>query len=374
MRIEDVRLGYLGDVRSHHCENICALLRGVGNHVRVLEHSLTNESYKYNMRQEYEHDGKSAGTKRLYRMYSQLRGLRDASYRQILHEYFQSAPTDCILAYWGTNPVADIIGIKKYRPETKIILNVLCHPLGLTSAQIAAQNALLRHAASYCDGYVYTSNVMKRYFERHVFRGRSKPYLVMPPLDSRQYFPESRLPPCETHPNIVFLGRMDWWAGQPCDNVLGHVESLLKSGIHVYHSDKTGELPPHDCRHLFRPMPLPELRSFATQFDASLIVYNLDACARDDRFRNTIPDRLVASVSSGIPIALPRSGYDACKELLAQYEAVIEYDTPDGLKRQLSDRAGLQALRVAARENSARLCAEHSLSQLTDFICSIIDG
>ena len=82
--------------------------------------------------------------------------------------------------------------------------------------------------------------------------------------------------------------------------------------------------------------------------DASLIAYNTQACARDDRFWLTIPDRLITTVAAGVPVAIPRQGYAAVKSYLANYPAVIEFDSAKELAAALSDRPQVARLRAAA--------------------------
>jgi hypothetical protein len=113
------------------------------------------------------------------------------------------------------------------------------------------------------------------------------------------------------------------------------------------------------------------LISFATQFDASLIVYNLEACRRKDRFKVTVPDRLVAAVAAGIPIAIPEADYDACEEYLANFRAVIPFRSTGELKDQLSDRARMQALKLMAWEDSRLYAGEDHLDPLVRLIAEV---
>ena len=161
---------------------------------------------------------------------------------------------------------------------------------------------------------------------------------------------------------------MDWWAGQPCDNVHNELSDIMDQKVFVYHSDKTGTLPFHPFRRVFAPMPLWSLISFATQFDASLITYNLDACKDHDRFKTTIPDRLVASVAAGIPIAIPKNGYDASKEFLRQYDAVIEYTSSKDLSEKLHDGTYIKMLKSKAMECASLYSVQLYTQKIFDLI------
>ena len=126
------------------------------------------------------------------------------------------------------------------------------------------------------------------------------------------------------------------------------MQSILQSGIELHHVYSPETDDGHPRRRLFQPLSLSGLIEFMGSFDASLIAYNTDACARDDRFRLTVPDRLVTSVAGGVPIAVPRQGYDAVKSYLRDYPAVIEFDSAGGLAETLGDRQLVSRLRNSA--------------------------
>ncbi len=83
------------------------------------------------------------------------------------------------------------------------------------------------------------------------------------------------------------------------------MQGILDSGVHLHHawSPETDDGHPH--RRPFQPLPMLDLIDRIGDFDASLIAYNTQACARDDRFWLTIPDRLVTSVAAGAPSRSP---------------------------------------------------------------------
>ena len=125
------------------------------------------------------------------------------------------------------------------------------------------------------------------------------------------------------------------------------MNSILDAGIELHHarSPETDDGHPH--RRHFSPLPMQELIDKIGEFDASLIAYNTQACARDDRFYLTIPDRLITSVAAGVPVAIPRQGYGAIKSYLRDYP-MLEFDTADELAQELADRSLVAQLREAA--------------------------
>jgi len=229
----------------------------------------------------------------------------------------------------------------------------------------------MRHALQFLDGLIFPSQTMVSYFASRVFNGSHVASLVLPPLFGESFHPRHRLPECPHQPRLIFLGRMDWWDGQSTNNVLSIIDQLIQQKIHVFHSDKTGSFPHHPFRHTFAPMPMHELAAYSTQFDASLVVYETGACECDDRFRNTVPDRFLMSVAAGVPIAIPRDGYDACKEILRNYRAIFEYDSYGKLYDQLSDRGRVARMRAVACENRRLYDEDAYVFRMIDFLESL---
>jgi len=359
-----LKVGYLGKIDFHYL-SLRQSLQGQNVVVQPLEYSLAD------MRGIQLSGAINKCRKKLGTVHQQLFGTSGEAFLTRMKQYLADYDPDVIIAYWGTNIISDAIAIKKYSPRTKILLNVLCCPLGLSSISVELQNLYMRYGTRYFDGFIYSSRLMQDYFEKNILRGRPKPSATIPPVLSKEEVPAGYLPACANFPNIVFLGRPDWWAGQSTDNLDLQLSDLASKGIHVYHAgqrDQKTQASSH--RHLYPSMDLRKLAVYVTQFEASLVMYNLDACQRDDRFKVTIPDRLIASVTFGLPIAIPRKGYDACKDFLRQYEAVIEFDSFDELKAQLSDREKVEALKARARENSTLYSVEAYTHQWMDFLAT----
>jgi hypothetical protein len=360
-------IAYLGQM-SHHAENLAILLRSQGLGLHLIEDSVSQGVYNQSK-------FPSRGTlvnplfrnwAKACRAFSQLYGTFDETYCKQLTNQIDECKIDCVLAYWGTNPLADIVFLKRARPGTRIILNVLCHPMGISHSKILYQNYLINKSSKFIDGFIFSSNEMRSYFEKNCDLRASS--LVMPSYLSKEYSSPGKGPPIENSPNLVFLGRMDWNAGQPSDNVEAELWNMMQSGIHVFHSRSVSGRPSHKNQHEFEPLDIKKLSPFMAKFDASLIVYNMDACRRRDRFRNTIPDRLLSSVAAGIPIAIPRDGYDACKEFLEAYRAVIEYDSPGELKEKLADRTFIDKMKKFAKHDHVQYFGEKHIASLVEFI------
>jgi hypothetical protein len=363
-------IGYLGG-RNDHLENVTRLLGSVGCPVAALPTSTSKE-----MRRDPPVlvGWKPASTlwRKGSRVVGQLSGTRDSHYVRSVVDLVDRNELDCVIAYWSTEMLGDLMAIKKMRPQVKLILNVLCHPVGLTNMKVRLQNWHFRKTCGCLDGLIMPGTAMREYLDRNVLAGRDIPQLLWPPYYSEYFYPRQRAQPCPDSPNLLFLGRMDYYKAQPSDDVRGFIDSLLDSGVHVYHCEAKG-YQPRANRHAFPYMTLPQAEEYATAFDASLILYNLDACQRTERFEVTVFDRLVASVTAGIPIAIPAEGYAASKEYLKDYEAVITFASPEELAKKLADRAEIARLRTVARQRSELYIGEKRLAPLMDFLQRVVN-
>jgi hypothetical protein len=157
-------IGYLGKI-SDHSENLAHQLRSRDIDLVAIQDSSSSGVYT----RQTSYAGRLRS--RTSRLAAQLWGTADAAYKETLVKAVDSTPVDTVIAYWGTNPLCDIIALKKIRPNVKVVLNVLCHPTAIDPVKVALQNWLLRRSLHYCDGIIASSIAMKDYLERRVLRG-----------------------------------------------------------------------------------------------------------------------------------------------------------------------------------------------------------
>lgn len=284
------------------------------------------------------------------RLLDQLWGTRDRDYLKAALQTIDESESRFIIAYWGTAPLPDLVAIKKARPQLKIVLMLLCYPLALTTLGIYRQNLYIRRAAPYLDGIMYPSEEMAEYFRTRVLGRRAVPSVVIPPCWPADYQATARPQPIQERPNILYVGRTDLGRStiHVADDIRPLMRAILDSGIVLYHGYSPETDDGHPNRQPFRAVPLPDLVKSMAAYDASLMVYNTEACARDDRFALTVPDRLITSVAGGVPVAIPARGYAASKSYLKDYPAVIAFDSSAELQSVLADRARVADLRNAA--------------------------
>jgi hypothetical protein len=307
---------------------------------------------------------------RLRRLADQVWGTGDPRYVDHVTRAIDESEARVVIGYWGTMPLPDLAAIKKARPGVRIVLMVLCYPLALTATGIQRQNFFMRRLARCLDGIIYPPGEMEGYFRDRVLGRHAPPSVTLPPCWPAAYQAADRVPPEGHAPNLVYVGRTDLSARtiHPADDVRPLMKEILDAGIDLHHGQSPETDDGHPHRKPFRPVSLAQLIEKMGAYDASLMVYNAGACPRGDRFQLTVPDRLMTGVTAGIPVAIPRKGYEASKAYLKEYPAVIEFDSAGELKEALSDRPHIQRLRDAAWDARRSYTAERHGPALQRFL------
>mgnify|MGYP003343735014 CR=1 FL=1 len=310
---------------------------------------------------------------RLSRASDQVWGTCDSVYLDRVLSVIDKGHADVVVCYWGTTPLADLRAIKRQRPHLKMVLMVLCYPVALQSFGVIRQRWMMRRAAACLDGVLYPNQVMADYFEREVWSQSRRPRLttVVPPCWPQSYQPTAQQAPKSKEPNIIFAGRTDLshHTVHAADDLRPLMVDILGAGIHLHHVRSRETDDGHPFRHPFEPMSQLDLIRQMSSYDASLIAYNTQACARPERFALTVPDRLITSVAAGVPVAIPSDGYEGAKSYLAHYPAVFEFDSASHLAALLQDRSRVESFRQAAWQAREHYSAEYHGDQLADFLC-----
>ena len=326
----------------------------------------------------YFHDRPATAGRRLRRALDQFRGTQDPIFREALVRHLDAHHTDVVIAYWGTNPLADLVAIRQLRPRIRLVLMVLCYPLSLDPIGVARQHWLIRRAARHLDGVLFPSEAMRGHFHAHrLLADAPQPIdeLILPPCWPASFQQTGAQPQAASDAaNLIFVGRTD--LSHPtihaADDLREPMQALLDAGIELHHVRSPETSDGHPLRRPFEPATQPELLRRMAGHDASLIMYNTGRCRRADRFDLTVPDRMISSVAAGVPIALPAQGYRASKAYLAKYPALIEFTSIADLARQLADREQVAALRHAAWEARRHYAAEVHGADLTNFLSGLV--
>lgn len=310
---------------------------------------------------------------RFNRALDQLSRTRDAAYLGHLVEQIDALQPDVVIAYWGTNPLPDVAALRRLRPKVKIVLMVLCYPQALTDVGVFRQHWMMRRAARFLDGLMLPNREMAAYFSNTVLRGKMPPFAVIPPCWPASFQALAQSDAVSDRANLIFIGRTDLshHTVHAADDLRPLMRAMVDAGIELHHRQSKETDDGHPLRKPFQPLGQTELIQKVSGYDACLIAYNTAACARDERFRFTAPDRLITSVAAGVPIAIPSSGYEGSKSYLENYPAVLQFDSAADLARQLADRDKVSALRAAAWAARDNYRAEAQGERLQAFLESI---
>lgn len=312
---------------------------------------------------------------RIGRKLDPLLGTRDPRYLAMLETALDETRAEVVVAYWGTLPIADVIALRRLRPKLRIVLWMLCYPLSLQTPGLLRQRLILSRAASAVDVVICPGPDMAAHLKRHEFAGSRARLAEVRPCWPGSFQATTLAPAHADRPNVVYVGRPDLSGAtvHAADDVRAMLRGLLDAGIVVRHGRSKEMSDGHPLREQFDAVPVPRLTGLMNAHDASLMAYNVAACARAERFEFTVPDRLISSVAAGVPVAIPAQGYAASKAYLRDYPAVIEFASPGELHGHLSDRDAVQRLRESAWQSRGRYTAEAQSGAMRDAVGLALD-
>lgn len=307
---------------------------------------------------------------RLAHRAGRLVGTFDARYVRETTEALERQPTDVVIAYWGTEPLADLLAIRRRMPHVKLVLMVLCYPVSLTRAGVTRQDWMMRRIMRVLDGVIFPNDAMRAHFQAAGLLGSRVASLILPPCWTGAFQSKEGQPPGFSEPNVIFTGRTDLSSAtvHAADDLRVLMRELLDAGIELHHVRSRETDDGHPLRRPFQPMRQAELIRAMARHDASLIAYNTAACERDDRFRLTVPDRLITTVAAGVPVAVPERGYDGAKEYLRGHPGVLTFRDAVHLRQMLNDRARVADVRSQAWAIRGRYAAEQHADLLQGFL------
>lgn len=312
---------------------------------------------------------------RFRRKLDPLLGTRDARYTALLEDAIDEIRAEVIVAYWGTLPIADVLALRRLRPKVRIVLWMLCYPLALEMIGVMRQRAILSNAASAIDAVVCPGPEMARHLAAHEFSGTRALLAQVRPCWPQRLHAMKQAAPLEACPNIVYVGRPDLSGAtvHAADDVRALIRSLLDAGIVVSHGTSREMSDGHPLRRQFDAVPIEQLTGLMCAHDASLVAYNLRACARRERFEFTVPDRLISSVAAGVPVAIPGGAYAASLSYLEDYPATLRFTSPQELCARLADRDTIAQLRETAWRSRGCYTAEAQSHAMLEVLSAVLN-
>jgi len=188
---------------------------------------------------------------------------------------------------------------------------------------------------------------------------------------NRRFFGKHRhakLSSADGEPHVVHIGATNF-SGQSIDDMGNAFAEMAEARVHVHFSHD--DLAPMEAReslpyyHVFPQFPSDvidgRLAEFCTQFDAIVILYNVDRAY--ERFENSLPTRFLFALVVGIPIAMPEGLFPACEEYVRQWNIGFTYKSGEHLAALLSDRSLLLRLAANALAHSQEVSVEDNLTE-----------
>lgn len=302
-----------------------------------------------------------------------LVGTFDPKYLRDVVGGLERQGSDTVIAYWGTEPLADLLAIRRKLPHVRLVLMVLCFPVALNQAGVARQAWMMKRIMRALDGVIFPNEAMRDHFHREGLLPASVQALILPPCWTGTFQTQAPQPEGLSRPNVIFTGRTDLSSPtvHAADDLRPLMGELLDAGIELHHVHSRETDDGHPLRVPFQPMRQPDLIATMARYDASLIAYNTQACERDDRFRLTVPDRLISTVAAGVPVAIPEQGYDGAKQYLQGHGGVLVFRDARHLRQLLDDRGRVTEARSQAWLQRSLFAAERHAGLLGGFVSSL---
>jgi hypothetical protein len=300
-------------------------------------------------------------------------GTFQSAYLSVVRESVDAVSADTLVAYWGTEPLADLLGIKRSMPGLKLVLMVLCYPVALDAAGVARQNWMMRRACAVLDGVLFPNSAMRDHFLRTGLIDAKLPTMVLPPCWTGAFQSTDEQPAGRSDPNVIFIGRTDLSSRtiHAADDLRQLMSQLLSAGIELHHVASPETTDGSPLRRPFQPLKQAALICKMASHDASLIAYNLGACEDATRFDLTVPDRLISSVAAGVPLAMPAKGYSGSRQHLGPDHPIFAFESADHLLRLLSDRERVCEMRARAWSLREHFAAERHGPALLSYLDSL---
>lgn len=315
--------------------------------------------------------------RRIARILSRLGVSLDRARQLRLRRWIDALDVDVALGHWGTVALPAISCVKHVRPNLPVVHEFLSYPTDWFGAAERV-NAFYRSLIEDLAGRIYCSERMRAYFAERFKPGRSLE-AVRRSRYPRCAFPRERLPRLRAGdgPSVVCLATYDYRrrSGEVND-ILPRLRRIADAGVNVYALRPAGDAESHARLHWFDRMDPTDgaLATFATQFDACLVTYNLGDPRLDRaQFQNSLPERFLYALVLGIPIALPAGELLSCEALVLENEIGLTFHSEVELADKLRNTHVIEPLRERARSFSEEQTLEADVPNLVEFLARGIE-
>lgn len=311
-------------------------------------------------------------------------GARDRALDRALSKLAGAGTYDVVVGTWGLPVLEAMLAAQRAFPAAAFVYNVLTAPelplegtglktmlwRGYLKVADAVERSAYGRMLRACDVRVHASEHMREFLVRRYDLGETGKDVVRLERFSRAFFPTRRLPRLsgtQHEPHIIHLGATNF-SGLGVDNLRRQFERLTDAGIHVHFATRQNDAGKPMASGYYHRFPAiggdtvgSELADFATQFDAAVILFNVER--EYARFRNALPTRFLFALTVGIPVVLPRGIFPSCQEYVERHDIGLAYGSERELAEALSDRARMDRLRAKALSHSQGLSVEDNLDE-----------
>lgn len=287
---------------------------------------------------------------------------------------------DLIYAFWGAGIFPEIKAILSQGKKTPIVHDMQSYPYGFSTVgdkftEIPENGEILNTI----EGRILASKNMFEYLNNHFQFSYGMDAILLYCFNQRYFF-KTRLTPLsenDNEPHLVFIGRTDF-TDRPLDDIRKNAIKIAKKGIHFHLAEPDVNLEKSEYLHYYDradPWSLIDgsMASFMTQFDASILLYNITH--KYDRFHNSFPSRFLFSLTAGIPIIMKKGYYTSCEELIKEYEIGFTYTDHDDLKMKLLNEDLMSKLKKNALKHAldGTFVFQNNFKKYHEFFCDVVD-
>lgn len=304
----------------------------------------------------------------------------DRALHQAVTGLLDTHSIDLVVGTWGTPVLIPMRLVQTLAPDCAYIHNILTYPElpvlagGMRGAfwkafsffEDRAKRRAYHQMLAACDIRIHPSRNMLDFLKHE--GGISPPGEDVIRLERfpRQFFPVDRMPKLSAkdgEPHLIHIGATNFRGGS-LDNLMAQFTRMAEAGIHVHFYSKQPLAPTNHAQksylHVFPKFPNTvingALAEFMTQFDASLMLYNVGQPYV--RFANALPTRLLFSFLAGIPNVLPKGLFVASEEYIVEHQIGFAYQSERELAQILHDRERIRAIELNSIEHSTRNCLD----------------
>ncbi len=295
------------------------------------------------------------------------------SVKEIILRVIKEKRIDIVYSAWGTVTFQEIRVIQKADLGIPIIHSIQSYPLREVGAvdEERDEPKKVREIFEKLDGRIHCSQTMYDYMNKHFNLHIHGKDLILMGYYRKDYFYKERLTPLSeknNEPHLIFIGGTEF-SQRTFNDVRQQISKIAKEGIHVHFADTKDKIIA-DKRYIHtfdqKNPANGEFATFMTQFDACIVLYNLDK--RYTRYQNSLSERFLFALNAAIPVVVPKGYFAACEELIYKYQIGFTYDNLGNLKLKLSDKIKMEQCRKNAIRIAPELMFEKNFYKLDNLI------